>query len=312
MIVSRVARGLSALLTTLLLGSGCGGQTPASSVTPSPAYSVDCRPSGVRNLSGKLPGPFQYETVVADDRLRDYRVYPPPAGSSTTALPLLILLHGSGTDAAAFDGLVHFQRSVPTAAALLTYPDGCDLDWETSRGSYDVHFVSQMIARLEKEYPVDRTRIYVAGFSAGAFMTNRLACDLAGTITAAASVAGSMWWADCAPTRPISILAMNGTDDSRVPYEGGWIDRSGGVTLPAAKDLAQRWASIDSCAGVPSVSQVGITQTSLWEHCTGAAVVRLDTIAGGHHTWFGAGFDPVPGEPKADTVIWGFFTKSEH
>jgi len=36
-------------------------------------------------------------------------------------------------------------------------------------------------------------------------------------------------------------------------------------------------------------------------------VVKLDTVTGGHNTWFGSSLDPVPGEPKASAAVWDFF-----
>jgi len=70
--------------------------------------------------------------------------------------------------------------------------------------------------------------------------------------------------------------------------------------------VVQRWLTLDGCVGNPLLSQTGITKTSLWKNCSGGAVVRLDTIIGGHHTWFGSTSDPVPGEPDANTAIWAF------
>jgi poly(3-hydroxybutyrate) depolymerase len=71
----------------------------------------------------------------------------------------------------------------------------------------------------------------------------------------------------------------------------------------------QRWVSIDGCNSGPSASQSGITKTSIWTGCKAGTVVRLDTVVGGHHTWFGSCFDPVPGEPDANSVVWDFFNR---
>jgi hypothetical protein len=38
-------------------------------------------------------------------------------------------------------------------------------------------------------------------------------------------------------------------------------------------------------------------------------MVRFDSVAGGHHQWFGSTFDPVPGEPDSNAVILDFFSK---
>ena len=99
---------------------------------------------------------------------------------------------------------------------------------------------------------------------------------------------------DCRPARPVSILEMHGTDDGRVAYEGG-------------ASAINRWVTLDGCAGNPIQSVSGITKTSIWNGCLGGTVVRFDTVVGGHHTWFGSAYDPVPGEPSSNAVVWGFF-----
>jgi poly(3-hydroxybutyrate) depolymerase len=65
---------------------------------------------------------------------------------------------------------------------------------------------------------------------------------------------------------------------------------------------------LDGCKGDPTVSQQGITVTSIWGDCHERAVVRLHKVVGGKHQWFGSTLDPVPGEPDANAVIWNFFS----
>jgi hypothetical protein len=36
--------------------------------------------------------------------------------------------------------------------------------------------------------------------------------------------------------------------------------------------------------------------------------VRFDTVVAGHHQWFGSTFDPIPGEPDSNALMWGFFS----
>jgi polyhydroxybutyrate depolymerase len=97
-------------------------------------------------------------------------------------------------------------------------------------------------------------------------------------------------------------MEMHGTADAFLPYEGG-----GRLDAPATLDVVKYWAMVDGCTGDASMSQSGITTTSLWTNCGDAAVVRLDTVTGGHNTWFGSTVDPVPGEPNASQTVWAFF-----
>ena len=54
----------------------------------------------------------------------------------------------------------------------------------------DVGFISALIEELVADYQVDPSRVSVTGFSNGAMMTFRLACELSGKIAAAAPYAG--------------------------------------------------------------------------------------------------------------------------
>ena len=110
-----------------------------------------------------------------------------------------------------------------------------------------------------------------------------------------------MFHDDCKPARPVSILEMHGTDDSLIPWGGG-----GSPPLDPVETVSQRWRTLDGCLGAAVVSQTGITKTSLWSHCASGSKVRLDAVAGGHHTWFGSELDPVSGEPDANLVIGTF------
>ncbi len=155
---------------------------------------------------------------------------------------------------------------------------------------------------MVKELPIDRARIFVTGGSGGGALAYRLACDLSSRITAIASVSGG-WWLDapCRPARPVSVLEMHGEDS----YEGG-----GAHNLSPVLVVVQRWAELDGCVGDPVLAQSGMTKSSTWDRCKAGTVVRLDTIVGGTHTWFGCGVppcSPVPGEPDANTVVWSFF-----
>jgi polyhydroxybutyrate depolymerase len=231
--------------------------------------------------------------MVVDNRLRDYRLFVPPGLDTSKPAPLVIVLHGTPIDAAGLEDTIHFQPEAAAAGFLAVYPDGCDENWDSMLGSSDVHFVARLIDELAGTHPIDRSRIYAVGVSAGAEMAYRLACDLADRLAGVVSIAGQSPIGDCKPARPLPILEMHGTMDYNVPYDSG---------VAAIHD----WLGFDGCTGNPAVTKTGITQTSTWSHCNGGAIVRLDTVEGGHHTWFGSKFDPVPGEPDANTTVWAF------
>lgn len=289
----------------------CGGSSPAvSTVSPSPrpAAVQDCR--GITETSPNYPssGPgVSYANLTVDGKLRDYRLFSPAGLDITKPIPLVIVLHGAPIDAQGFENIIHFDQEASAGGFLSASPNGCDGAWPYADGgpkTADDDFIQKVIQQVEAQFPINKSRVFVVGASAGSWVAYRLACDLADQITAIASVAGTMRLADdCSPARPISILEMHGTSDDQHPWNG--YGPHGASPVDA---VMQRWRMLDGCAASPTVTKSGITETSVWKQCQSGSVVRLDKVVGGHHTWFGSDLSPVPGEPNANTVIWSFFS----
>jgi polyhydroxybutyrate depolymerase len=305
------------LLVVFLFASvACGGTvaTPTTKLAPTPASTANA-------------GTIQHASFTINGTLRLYRLFVPHSLDPNQPSPLVVLLHGcdlmrgSGDEVAAD---THFDEEASAGGFIAAYPDGqisdfsvlgrmrcwnagsCCIDNVQSPVADDVAFVSQLVDRLTADLPINKSRIFIAGVSAGAFMAYRLACELSGRIAGIASVAGAMLVDSCHPARPVSILEMHGTADSNVPYDAGAVFN--GAPSPSVASVIQLWATLDGCAGNPTQSQSGITKTSVWRDCKAGTTVQLDTVVGGHHTWFGSTIDPVSGEPNANAAIWSFFS----
>jgi polyhydroxybutyrate depolymerase len=262
------------------------------------------------SVAPSQPSPILHTSISVGGQLRGYRLFRPPALGNRPA-PLVVLLHGCfpGANGEGAASALNFDHEASSAGFVAVYPDGIDGCWNQGRSGStvdDVGFIGSLLDRLVKQLPIDRSRIFVTGGSGGGAMAYRLACELSSRITAIASVAGA-WWLDapCRPARPVSVLEMHGSADSRTPYDGG-----GAFNVSPVLAVVQRWAELDGCLGDPALAQSGVTKSSAWNRCNGGTVVRLDTIVGGSHTWFGCRVppcDPVPGEPDANAVVWNFF-----
>lgn len=285
-----MAAGRTSLVTLYILSLGlaaCGG-------SPAPSK----------------PSPILHGHISVAGQQRGYRLFRPPSLGSRPA-PLVILLHGCfpGATGDQVATAFHFDDQATSVGFVAVYPDGIGGCWNQGpccTTADDVGFIGALLDRLVKEGSIDRSRILVAGWSGGGAMAYRLACELPSRLTAVASVAGA-WWLDlpCRPARPVSILEMHGTDDSRSPFDGG-----GPLNLSPVLAVSQRWAQLDGCSSSPTLTQSGITKSSTWGSCQAGTVVRLDITAGGRHSWFGCHVppcDPVPGEPDANSVVWSFF-----
>lgn len=177
----------------------------------------------------------------------------------------------------------------------------------------DVAFTEAMLDKLEQELCIDTRRVYATGFSNGAFMAQRLACELSERFGALAAVAGLIDPRECAPTRSISVLQFHGTSDETVPFAGSAEGR-----YLSAPDAFAFWAAQNACVGTPVTSyDRGDAYCERYTDCADDAEVGFCMIDGGGHTWPGgldnflveAAAGKVSDSISANDVIWSFFER---
>lgn len=118
-------------------------------------------------------------------------------------------------------------------------PQTISLWWNVNPSSiaggvnYEVEFVKDLIREISSKVAKDQKRIYATGYSGGARMSSRLACELSNVIAAIGPVAGLRCPEDCAPTHSVSIITFHGTADRTNPYFTAedsvpcWVEKNG-------------------------------------------------------------------------------------
>jgi polyhydroxybutyrate depolymerase len=261
------------------------------------------------------------ETLDFEGETRSYVLHVPPAYDGERALPLVINLHGLGSNSQEQDRYSGLPAKAAEEGFLLVSPQGQGPIgfWNISRVSAglanDVDYLTLLLDALEEQLCVDPARVYSTGMSNGGLMSSRLGCDLGGRIAAFASVAGVTFPGDCAPATQVAVMAMHGNRDPVIPFEGGpvGIAALSNVTFPAVRDSLEQWAAANGCDEVPQEEQIS-EHVSLerYEGCEGGVTVELYVIDGGGHTWPGAAVDvPRLGattrEISATDLLWEFF-----
>jgi polyhydroxybutyrate depolymerase len=264
------------------------------------------------------------QKLVFDGRERTFRVHVPDMDSSTTTFPLLIVLHGGTGNGGQIERSSGFSDLADQFGFIAVYPDGAGAvnsryTWNADNCcgyAYrqhvdDVGFIAALIDQLVADYDVDPSRVYVTGFSNGAMMTFRLACELSGKIAAAAPYAGALNTDSCGATEPVSILIMNGDADQIVPVDGGTSDQRGAAGERDRVDkptsfAVDTWVAIDGCFGTPEVTNSATSMTSTYSGCTNGAAVEQVLIHNWDHHW--------PSEANgssmdAGSIIWEFVSQ---
>jgi polyhydroxybutyrate depolymerase len=262
------------------------------------------------------------ETLHVGNADRHYEVFVP---SDRVGMPLVIALHGHGGTGRQMEKFIKLDEVAAREQFVVVYPDGVDHGWNDGReeiknGADDVAYISSLIDEMAAQHQIDRKRVYVTGMSNGAMMSYRLACAIPDKIVAIAPVAGEVpAKPPCAPKHTISVLAINGTADRFVPYEGGQIIRDRGLVLSAPESTGM-FAALDGCTGPGSNAEPdtdpgdGTHTTRIAYVCPGKLGVELLAVTGGGHTWPGAMqylpksiIGPVSRDFSATERIWQFF-----
>jgi len=264
---------------------------------------------------------------------RTYKQYvPAPYDASPT--PLVIDLHGYLSGAAGQVAMSDFAAFSEQAGFVLVTPHGNGPlpYWNAVPQAGlpdDVQFVADVIDDVSRRLCVDPARVYVDGLSNGAFLASLIACRLADKVAAVATVAGLVYPADCAPSRPIPILAIHGTADQFVTFDGSpnvalgtlaWNAESSkafeGLPFAPVSATLARWAALEGCTEPPEQQPVrGAVAVTRYTRCRGGSTLELYVVAGGGHTWPGSAFSrasesvlgPTTTDIDANELIWSFF-----
>ena len=286
------------------------------------------------------------DSILVKGLQRSYLMHIPASYDKSHLWPLVIVLHGGGSEAKTMDPLTDFNALADQQGFVIVYPEaykhlitgpGMSQHWNDGRGDPgiksqaenidDVAFISALIDHLVQDLNIDRKMVFATGISNGAFMSNRLGCELSAKIAAIAPVAGnipqktaSTW----SPSRATSVLIINGTEDPMVPFNGGdvsFLSLKTGKVISVA-DTVKFWVSKDGCLAAPETEQLPhlnpndstSTIVERYTDCRDDTEVVLYKVNGGGHTWPGGlqyMSEKLIGQTSSDfnatETIWQFF-----
>jgi polyhydroxybutyrate depolymerase len=249
----------------------------------------------------------QEYSFMYDGLERTYRLYVPSTIAHRSAVPLVVNMHGAGSNAFEQEYYSEFDQVADTAGFIVVYPNGLNGLWNVYQGGSpnDVGFISALIDTLSANYNVDQHRIYATGMSMGGFMSYKLACHLSDKIAAIASVAGLLSDPQCAPSRAFPVCQFHGTADSTVLYDFVPITINFWTGLNECTD-----STVVNLPDIDTTDQSTVTLTT-YKPCNENTEVLLYTINGGGHSWPGASYiiDVTNQDIHANVEIWKFFSR---
>ena len=259
---------------------------PTASPTSLPPPSAGCGKPAAR--TGVLAG--QKVRVGAADR--SYILSVPETYDARVPYPVVFVLHGGGGNAQGARAQMDLERHAG-GKAIFVYPEARDGNWdldsEAARNP-DVALFDALLFSLGNAACVDMKRVFLTGFSNGAYMANQLACRRGDRVRAVVTHAGGGPYENQGRYDDEGHLLCAGKAVAAMVVHG---DRDGTVATTEGDASLAHWRFANRCNGGTGKAVPAPCQAAL-----GCAqpVVSCRISGLGHSVW---------AEGKAAT--WAFF-----
>jgi poly(hydroxyalkanoate) depolymerase family esterase len=225
-------------------------------------------------------------TDASGRRSCKYCLYVPAGLTATDAVPLLVMLHGCSQDGATLAAGTRMNALADLQRFIVLYPEQslranplrC-WRWfsrDTLDGAGDAVLIATLVRRIVSRYPIDASRVYVAGISAGGAMAAVLACCY-GRLFAACAIASGMMYRAAESLRDAAAVMQQGSR--------------------AAPDLVARAAALSpsgNVAFVPALVIHGDEDSTVHPRNAGQIIEQLRAFA----RYAGGVADPLTESPE--------------
>ena len=285
------------------------------------------------------------DNIVHDGKRRffnvriPYKINLPTSYDPSETYPLVFVFHGGGGNGKNIEDTTNFTQKAIEEKFIVVYPYGTGLlkklflTWNCGfccgyalrKDIDDVGFIRSLYEHIENEYSINPNMVYATGISNGGIMSYRMGAELSDIFAAIAPVAAQIGgqateddeiWQIPEPDYPVSVIAFNGMNDTRVPYYGGRpLNGSAHVySWLSTNESISFWVEHNGCNTTPeqNVSESGNIIIDTYGEGLNGTEVRLVTIVDGTHSWPGGkkgwknGPEPTK-EINTTDMIWEFF-----
>jgi polyhydroxybutyrate depolymerase len=241
----------------------------------------------------------QTERAITSGGLeRSYLVYKP--ADLPPSAPLVVILHGLSGTAEDASSMMGWNQLADGAKFAIAYPSGLSRSWNIGAGCCgqsgqqnvnDIGFIADVVRDVSANVSINPNRVYAAGISNGGGLAFALACNI--DLFAAVAAVSATQLGDCAPTRPPSVIQINGTWDPIVHYDGG--PSLGFGVFPSVPSVNAFWRNASRCDPPTEATDANLTISTAG--CPNGRAVELVTVNDGGHAW----------PSFATSMIWEFF-----
>lgn len=296
---------------------------------------------------GPLPsasGQFLDQRFSGHSGSRNFKLYV-PSGDTSTALPLVVMLHGCTQNPDDFAAGTRANRQAEARRCLVVYPEQIQRanahrcwNWfrplDQQAGLGEPAIIAGIVRQVIDEYQVDEQRVYVAGLSAGGAMAAIMAREYPELFAAVGVHSGlpagaahdvasafavmksgqksiaSAVGAAPAVSRAVPLIALHGDADHTVnPANSDRLVQNAVEThrlLSPDSHMQKSEQAIDATAGSHAVHRTSYAAAN------GASMIEQWVIHGAGHAWSGgdsAGTYADTRGPDATVLMLDFFAQ---
>jgi polyhydroxybutyrate depolymerase len=240
------------------------------------------------------------QSITVDGLNRTFLV---SKGGAKQPRNLVIGLHGYSGDARQFAYYTALHNAFGSDT-MVVYPNAitpkpgqktgwnaafcCGSGWKNKVD--DVGFLEALIAELRQKHGIAADRVFLVGFSNGAFMAQRFASERPGLVRAVVSGAGTIGTTGAngtqlQPNTPVPMLLMHGVKDERVMYKGGTSPGDPEFDWIGFTETAEAWRKVNQCGSKPEVTELNDRRTTIYKDC--AAPLTTIEFLNDAHVWNG-------------------------
>ena len=252
---------------------------------------------------------INYNMVTSSGTSRRYILRYPSNYDNMRPYRLVIAYHwNTGSAAQVFDCTQESIRCYTTQSpfyglwdlsndtTIFIAPDGLNAGWANANGQ-DVVFTDDILAQVEADLCIDKSRIFANGFSYGGGMSKAIGCARANVFRAIAVYSGGEFLSGCSGgTMPIAFYGSHGLGDGTLQYATG-------------EQIRDRFVRNNGCTAMnppePATGS-GMHICTSYSGCSSGHPTRWCAFDGGH--------DPSPKDRGQSTTwnaqeVWNFITQ---
>ena len=275
--------------------------------------------------------PFSEYCMEYDGLDRCWLLLVPTSLNESSTVPLVVDIHGGDDDMYQQRWTSDFANISIEQGFIVAYPQGhnnlWNMGWNPITCSVgivcpeedDVGFILQMVDTIMQNHSIDKSRIYLTGWSLGCGMTQRLAVEASEVFAAAGCMAMYRFVEAPSDYLPIPFMEVHGLLDEIIQYTT--TAHSAPIFGPekGAIQNLESWADINGCQG--SIPEVIVSETDYdirgYTDCENETQVMLMTLFFAAHNPYehddpvtqpGRGWANPTGVPSSK-IVWEFLSQ---